>query len=469
MIEKSHIFSKRSLLPCNVNTLFEYHTQKGVLERLTPAWSKLHLISQKGGINNDAITIFRINFGPIGLKLISKHYGYIYNKQFQDEMIKGPFKKWIHTHSFIHQRENQSIMEDKIEYIPKFDILVSKILQKKIENYLNQLFIYRHRILLDDINLKNAIIRKRKKILITGSHGLIGSTLIPLLTSVGEHQITRLVRIQNNKTNLSSQTDQEIIYANLESKRINNHDLEGFDIVIHLAGENIFGRWTEAKKERILNSRVKSTTFLSDSLSNLKNPPSLLICASAIGYYGHRPNEILTEDASPGHTFLSKVCQEWENATKGAARTGIRVVNTRFGVVLSPKEGMLQKLSIPFRLGLGTTIGNKDQYINWVSIEDVIKSIFYSITNDEIQGPVNVVSPNPVTISEFSSILKKILEAKISVSIKPNIIKLILGQMGEELLSTDSHIIPKKLLENGYKFSNPELEDTLRFLLGKIH
>jgi uncharacterized protein len=431
------------------------------------------MVEQKGGINNDDISIFQINLGLITFKWVAKHFGYIHNRQFQDKMIKGPFKKWVHTHSFIPQGPNQCIIEDKIDYMPRFGKIGSKIIQKRMQNYLNQLFLYRSRILVNDTLLEKMTQEKGKSILITGSHGLIGSSLIPLLTSIGRHKITRLVRKVNNSSNIglnhpTNKEDKKSIFWYPEYDKLDHHELEGFDIIIHLAGENIFGRWTDIKKQRIFDSRVGSTKLLSKSLTKLSNPPSLLICASAIGYYGDRPNEYLTEDSIQGKGFLSGVCQEWEKATREASEIGIRVVNTRFGVVLTPKGGILQKVLSPFKLGLGITIGNKDQYISWVSIEDVIKSIFYSITNTSIKGPVNVVSPKPVTNLEFSDTFKKIFNPKLSVSINQNIPKLIFGEMSKEVLSTNTCVIPKKLVSTGYKFFNSELEDSLRFLLGKI-
>ena len=432
----------------------------------------MEIIDHTGGINNDDNSIFRIKLGPITFKWVAKHFGYIHNLQFQDKMIKGPFKKWIHTHSFIPQDQNQCIIEDKIDYMPRFGKIGSKIIQKRIQNYLNQLFIYRERILVNDTILEKMTREKGKNILITGSHGLIGSSLIPLLTYIGGHKITRLVRKINNNNTYSSPTtnkeDKKSIFWYPEYDKLDHNELEGFDIIIHLAGENIFGRWTDIKKQRIFNSRVGSTKLLAKSLTKLSNPPSLLICASAIGYYGDRPNEYITEDSIPGKGFLSEVCQQWEKATHDVTEIGIRVVNTRFGVVLTPKGGILQKLLSPFKLGLGITIGNKDQYISWVSIEDVIKSIFYSISNTSIKGPVNVVSPKPITNLEFSDTLKKIFNPKLSMSINQNIPKLIFGEMSKEVLSTNTYVIPKRLISTGYKFFNSELEDSLRFLLGKI-
>ena len=159
----------------------------------------------------------------------------------------------------------------------------------------------------------------------------------------------------------------KLFFGILSIKKLNHHELEGFDIIIHLAGETIFGRCTDKKKNKILDSRVENTKLLSESLTKLSNPPSLLICASAIGYYGNRPNEALTAESGPGKGFLSEVCQKWENATNDAAEIGIRVVNTRFGIVLTPKRGILQKLRGSFKFGLGITIGNgknQDQFIS---------------------------------------------------------------------------------------------------------
>ena len=450
-------------IPATNKDAFDYHAREGALERLVPPWSILTVTGHEGDIRDGAISTFKVSLGPIGFKWMAAHFGYLQDQQFQDKMIKGPFQSWIHTHSFIPDEIGHCIMEDKIAYSPRFGKLGPILLNNTIQNSLNQLFHYRHRILSNDINLwKIAGRNKGQKILITGSHGLIGSSLIPLLTAAGEHKITRLARPPSNRNNTNSHS---IVWDPSDDK-VNVKELEGFDVVVHLAGENIFGRWTDSKKQRILESRIKSTRLLCDSLIKLANPPSTLICASAIGFYGNRGDEVLDEESKPGSGFLSDVCQKWEESTETARDAGIRVVNTRFGVVLTPKGGILQKLLAPSRLGLSFRLGDSNRYISWVSIEDVIGSIFYSIINSSIRGPVNVVSPNPVTSLEFSKTLARIVKSKIMLPISQKLARMMFGELEDALISSSALVVPNKLSSAGYRFVNPKVEDTLRLLVG---
>jgi uncharacterized protein len=221
------------------------------------------------------------------------------------------------------------------------------------------------------------------------------------------------------------------------------------------------------KKQRILESRINSTRLLCDSLIKLANPPSTLICASATGFYGNQGNEVLTEESKQGFGFLSDVCRKWEESTETARDAGIRVVNTRFGVVLTPKGGMLQKLLALSRFGLGLRLGDENQYISWVSIEDVIGSIFYSIINSSIRGPVNVVSPNPVTNLEFSKTLARIVQSKIMLPISQKLARMMLGELADAMITSSALVVPNKLSSAGYRFVNPDLEDAFRLLLGR--
>jgi uncharacterized protein len=458
------IFVKSTKIPATNKDAFDYHAREGALERLVPPWSILTVTSHEGNIKDGAISTLKVRLWPISFKWTAAHFGYLQDRRFQDKMVKGPFQSWIHTHSFIPDEIGHCIMEDKIAYSPPFGKLGPILLNDTIQNNLNQLFHYRHRILSNDINLwKKAQRSKGQKILITGSHGLIGSSLIPLLTAAGEHKITRLARPPSNRNNVNSHS----IVWNPINDKVNVKELEGFDVVVHLAGENIFGRWTDSKKQRILESRIKSTRLLCDSLIKLANPPSTLICASAIGFYGNQGNEVLTEESNPGFGFLSDVCRKWEESTETARDAGIRVVNTRFGVVLTPKGGMLQKLLALSRFGIGLKLGDENKYISWVSIEDVIGSIFYSIINSSIRGPVNVVSPNPVTNLEFSKTLARIVKSKIMLPISQKLARMMLGELADAMIRSSALVVPNKLSSAGYRFVNPDLEDAFRLLLGR--
>jgi uncharacterized protein (TIGR01777 family) len=202
-------------------------------------------------------------------------------------------------------------------------------------------------------------------------------------------------------------------------------------------------------------------------MGKLKPLPKVLVCASATGYYGNRGNELLTEEAEPGNSFLSKVCIQWEKAAIPAIQKGIRVVFARFGVVLSPLGGALKKLLLPFKLGFGGKIGSGNQYMSWVGIDDVITVIYNALSDSSMEGPVNVVAPNPVTNKEFTMILGKVLSRPTIFSIPETAIKLVFGEMGREVLLSSTRVNPKKLLESGYSFRNPDLEGALRHMLGR--
>ncbi len=290
------------------------------------------------------------------------------------------------------------------------------------------------------------------KILISGSSGLIGSALQNHFEE--DHDLFRLER------NRPVQEDTEI-YWNPSNGEMDASRLTGFDTVIHLAGEPIVGRWSSSKKERILNSRKEGTRMLSEALAEVDQPPELLVSASAIGYYGDRGDEVLDESAGPGNLFLSSVCQEWEEATEPAAEAGIRVVNTRFGVVLSTKGGALAQMLFPFYLGLGGPIGDGEQWMSWISITDVVYAIEHVMKTEEVEGPVNVVAPNPVRNKKFTNAMGDVLGRWTPFPLPAFAARLLFGEMADELLLASTRVRPKKLRESGFEFRHSQIRDGL--------
>ncbi len=297
------------------------------------------------------------------------------------------------------------------------------------------------------------------RILLTGSSGLIGHALISFLTADG-HKVVRLTRSETRASGRHISWDPV-------AGTINTDDLGGFDAVVHLAGESIVGRWTPEKKARILESRVKGTRLLCESLAHLRKRPIVLVSASAIGFYGDRGDRMLDEESSAGSLFLSKVAKAWEAATEPARRDGIRVVNLRIGFVLSPAGGGLAAMLLPFKLGIGGRVGSGRQYVSWIAIDDVVGAISHAILSDSLRGPVNAVAPHPVTNREFTKTLGRVLWRPTIFPLPAFAAHLVMGEMADELLLASTRVEPKRLLTSGYEFKFPQLRDALRHVLEK--
>ncbi len=297
------------------------------------------------------------------------------------------------------------------------------------------------------------------KILVSGSSGLVGSALVPFLSS-GGHEIVRLIRGW-------PQPGEAAVPWDPPAGRIEAARLEGLDAVVHLAGENIAGRWTATRKARIRESRVQGTRLLAETLARLARPPKVFVCASAIGYYGDRGDAVLREDSPPGAGFLAEVCREWEAAARPAAEKGVRVVHLRIGVVLSPAGGALARMLTPFKLGLGGRIGAGGQFMSWIAIDDLTGAIHHALATESLRGPVNAVAPRPVTNREFTKTLGRVLGRPTLFPMPAFAARLTFGEMADELLLASARVEPAKLVTSGYRFRAPELEGALRHLLGK--
>jgi uncharacterized protein (TIGR01777 family) len=300
----------------------------------------------------------------------------------------------------------------------------------------------------------------RLHVAVTGASGLIGSAVRRRLEAAG-HRVSRLVRRTAGPGEIS--WDPAI-------GSLNPTALEGVDAVVHLSGENVGARWTTERKALIRSSRVAGTRLVSETLASLQRPPEVLVSASAVGIYGNRGDEVLTEESPPGNPnrdFLVSVTQEWEKAAEPARVEGIRVVHPRFGVVLSPAGGALRKMLLPFRLGLGARLGTGNQWMSWISIDDAVEAVHEALVDDGLEGPVNVTSPEPVTNRDFTRTLARVLSRPALFAVPEPALRLALGEMAEGTILSSTRAVPARLLQAGYRFGHPDLESALRHVLQK--
>ncbi len=459
---RTRTFVRRTTLPVSAQEAFAWHERPGAFPRLAPPWEKITILREPVGVADGATAEFLFRLGPFRQRWVAVHQGCEPGRKFQDVQRRGPFALWEHTHTILPETDDSCVLEDSIEHAPPLGALGWLAAGRMIARTLASTFAYRHRITADDLRAHEAA-RSRgappMRILVSGASGLVGSTLIPMLTT-GGHDVLRLVR--------KPSADPREISWNPDAGTIDADRLDGIDAVVHLAGENIAERrWTDAVRKRIRDSRVNGTSLLANAVASLDRPPRAFVCASAIGYYGDRGDDPMTESSPPGTGFLPEVCQAWEAACQPARDKGIRTVNLRIGVILTPKGAALKKMLFPFKMGAGGVIGSGRQYWSWVAIDDVVGAIHHALTRDDVNGPVNVVSPNPVTNRVFTKTLGKVLRRPTLLPMPAFAARLALGEMADDLLLASNRILPQKLQETGYQFRCPELEGALRHLLGR--
>lgn len=454
---KTKKFIRKIRVPVSAEELFQWHARTGAFERLQPSWEKIEIISRSGGLEKGSRIELRVKVGPFWKRWISEHQDYQKGKFFQDLQIEGPFRYWNHFHRFESDGPSSSFLVDELEYSLPLGSLGWGIAGKRIEKKLDRLFRFRHHITAEDLKAHQGV--KPMKILISGASGLIGSALTPFLTT-GGHAVSRLVRSQ-------SQAGTNGILWDPASGKIDVNALEGFDALIHLAGENIAAaRWSDSQKAKIRDSRIQGTRLIAETISKLTNPPKVFLQASAIGFYGDRGEELLDEKSARGKGFLAETCAAWEEASAPAAQKGIRVVQARIGVVLSPQGGALKKMLLPFKLGAGGILGSGKQYFSWIHINDIVSAIYHALQQDSLKGPVNLVSPNPVTNREFTKTFGRVLFRPTIFPMPAFAARLAFGEMADEALLASARVKPAKLAESNYSFRHPQLEESLQSLLG---
>ena len=408
------LFRHHSRLPFATEQVSAWHALPGALERLTPPWENPRVL-----------------------------------------------RAGVHSRRFEPDGDVGTSVLDEIEW----EAPTAGIEDARASHELKRLFAFRERRLWNDLTLHGRWReRPRLAIAITGAGGLIGSALGHFLEA-GGHRVVRLVRSREGAL-----AHEDAVYWNPEGDEIDAEGLRGVDAVVHLAGEPLvqLPRWTAEKKRRILESRVRGTELIARAVATLhEDGPTTLVSASAVGYYGDRGNTVLTEEASSGKGFLPDVVEAWEGATQRARGAGVRVVLLRTGPVLSPAGGMLEKMMVPFQMGIGGRVGSGRQYVPWLDLDDMTGIILHAIMDQTLQGPVNACAPHPVPNATFADALGRVLGRPTLIPVPALAVRVALGEMGRETLLAGQRAKPARLLRSGYSFLFEGVEDCLRFQLGR--
>ncbi|HEU4700197.1 MAG TPA: TIGR01777 family oxidoreductase [Gemmatimonadales bacterium] len=456
-----HVVEHTTPLPADADTVFAWHLRPGALERLTPPWERVRVAARDPrGIVEGARVELRVGPGPFALPWAVRHEGIVPGRGFRDVQVAGPFARWVHHHVITPEGDGARLTE-RIEFAPPLGAagdLAAPLIRRRLERMLA----YRGATLRADLAAHARAARQRGDerplhLVVTGASGLVGSVLVPFLTT-GGHRVTRLVR----RTPGPGEARWDPARGTIDAAA-----LEGVDAVIHLAGENLAGgRWTEARKRRLVESRTRSTRLLAEALARLAQPPAALVSVSAVGIYGDRGDEPLDETSAPGADFLARLALAWEAAAAPAAEAGIRVVHPRLGVVLTPAGGALAKLLLPFRLGAGGRLGDGRQWMSCLSIDDAIGILYEAAAGAALAGPVCAVAPAPLTNAEFTRALARTLHRPALLPVPATALRLALGELADAALLASQRVLPHALAAAGYPFRHPTVPAALAHVLG---
>ena len=452
-------FVRSTHLPASAEQAYRWHARPGALERLSPPWDPPTVESRRGGIEDAGARVV-LRVGPLRQRWVAEHHGAVPGREFHDRQVSGPFALWEHAHRVIPEGPSGCTLEDRIEYALPAGPVGDLVGGRAVRALLDRMFAYRHRVTADDL-AAHAVCRggNPMKVAITGASGLLGSALVPFLTT-GGHEVVRLVR--------RAPKAKDEVRWDPDAGEIDAAALEGVDAVVHLAGENIAGgRWTEGRKALLRSSRVGPTALLARTLAGLNRKPKVLVSASAIGYYGNRGDTWVTEKDAPADDFLGRLSAEWEAAAEPARKAGIRVVHPRIGVVLSPAGGALGKMLLPFKAGLGGVVGPGTQYMSWIALDDLLGVVHHLLDRTDLEGPVNAAAPEPVTNAVFTKTLGRVLGRPTIAPVPAFALRLALGEMADAALLSSTRVRPERLQASGYRFNFPDLEGALRHVLGK--
>lgn len=463
-------FTLRSAMPASAEALYDWHVRPGAFQRLQPPWEWFEIVAQNGTFGRDGLTVaFRTHaLGPFKRTWLVELFDFDPGRGFKYRQLKGPVAEWVHTHRFIPNGPHASFLENEIQYRLPFGPLGAAFGSGLLDDRLRAMFAYRHALTASDLR-RHGLYRDRPrlKIALTGSRGLIGTELANFLAT-GGHEVTRFVSPTRKQGVRSIDGTRSISWNPLAP--LDPELLDGCDAVIHLAADGISeGRWNDAKRKKILESRTIPTRHLAEAIAALPSGhrPKTFLSASAVGIYGDRGDDTLAEDSPPGSGFLANVCREWEAATAPASAAGVRVVNLRIGAVLTPKGGALGKQLSAFRAGAGATLGSGRQWVPWIAVHDVVGAIHHCLQTESLDGPVNVMAPNAVPNRGFAKTLGRVLWRPVFMRLPRVALKAMFGEIADAVLLASMRGVPRKLLDSGFVFDHADLEPGLRFLLGK--
>jgi uncharacterized protein (TIGR01777 family) len=444
-------FVRSSIMPVPVEALAAWHFRPGAIDRLIPPWENARVLAAAGGIADGSTVTLRLRKGPIRVDWLARHERVEPGHGFVDRQERGPFAEWVHEHRFLPHPDGRSLLEDHVTWRLPMGWLGAMVGGGMIRRDLERMFAWRHRRTANDVRRHRELDRGAPlRVAVSGASGLVGRQLCAFLAT-GGHQVRRIVR------------------GRVDRERLDPEFLDGVDAVVHLAGENIAsGRWSAQRKLAIRQSRVDGTRQVCEALAALPNKPRVLVSASAIGFYGSRGPEQLDEDSAPGTGFLPETCQAWEAATEPARAAGIRVVHLRIGLVLAAAGGVLGRLRTPFALGLGGPVGTGRQGMSWIALDDLLAAVLFCVQDDRVAGAVNAVAPDPRSNRDFGRALGAVLHRPAVVPLPSAAVSVMFGEMGRELLLRGAFVQPRRLLDLGFRFDLPRLEQALNFELGRV-
>ncbi|HTX69089.1 MAG TPA: TIGR01777 family oxidoreductase [Thermoleophilia bacterium] len=452
------IFEWRSVMPASADEVFAYHARPGAFRRLAPPWQKLVVREESGDVTGGRVA-FDVWFGPVKRHWVAETGSAMPGRQFVDRQVEGPFAAWEHVHRFVPVEAERSELIDHVEYRLPAGGFTDAFGEGPAGKTLTRVFHFRHERTRLDLG-RHAVWaeRPRLKVVVAGASGLVGSSLTDYLTTAG-HTVVRLVR--------GKDAGPGEIPWDPATGALYHGALEGADAVVNLSGVSLAGVWTPGRRRAILDSRVQATRTLAEAIARMEQPPAVFLSTSAVGAYGSRGDEAITEQTGRGSGYLADVCRAWEEAADPARDAGVRVVHPRFGIIVSASGGAFAPLIATSRAGLGARFGSGDQYWAWVELDDVLAALEWMLHDEELEGPVNVTAPEPLTNREVTKALGKVLRRPAVLAAPGVIVRRGTLGMGDEMLLASQRAVPARLQERGFRFAFPKLEGALRYELGK--